>query len=199
MREVEPKTLVLFDFDGTITKGDTFVSFIVFSIGKYQSIMLFMRFFFYIIKMQFGMSDPGKVKEQIFKFAFIGKSKVEMESKGKIFIQWLYGNSNLNEEIVAKIHNHKKKNHEVCIVSASIDAWVRAFCENIEVDCLCTELEYLNNSFTGNFYTPNCNYEEKVNRILAKYDLNKFKEIIAYGNSKGDEAMFGLASTKIKI
>ncbi|KAA8711021.1 haloacid dehalogenase-like hydrolase [Helicobacter canis] len=47
---------------------------------------------------------------------------------------------------------------------------------------------------SGEFATPNCYGEQKAVRIKARYDLSRYEEIYAYGDSKGDTAMLALAT-----
>ena len=42
----------------------------------------------------------------------------------------------------------------------------------------------------------NCYGIEKVNRIKEEYDLDEFKNIYVYGNSKGDREMLNLGTHK---
>ena len=47
---------------------------------------------------------------------------------------------------------------------------------------------------TGEFKGKNCNGEEKVKRIKAHLMLSEYDEILAFGDSSGDEAMLSLAT-----
>jgi phosphoserine phosphatase len=59
---------------------------------------------------------------------------------------------------------------------------------------LCTELEVKDGILTGKFATPNCNGEEKVNRIKKAYDLSLYDEVHVFGNSPGDLPMMDLGT-----
>ena len=84
----------------------------------------------------------------------------------------------------------------IVIVSTSIKNYLEPWCKNNGFNLLCTELEVINQKLTGKFETPNCNYNEKVKRILNDYDLNSYDEIYAFGNSPGDYQMMKLANKK---
>ena len=49
---------------------------------------------------------------------------------------------------------------------------------------------------TGRLYEGNCNGQEKVNRICAKYDLANLIDSYGYGNSNGDKPMLALVNHK---
>ena len=60
---------------------------------------------------------------------------------------------------------------------------------------ICTKAKYDEQGFfTGKFASPNCNYQEKKNRIEKEIDLSLYDQIIAFGDTKGDEAMFSIAT-----
>jgi HAD superfamily hydrolase (TIGR01490 family) len=92
-----------------------------------------------------------------------------------------------------KIAWHKAQGHQVVIVSASIDCWLRPWCERNSLELLATKLEIKNAVVTGKLLGKNCYGEEKVNRIKEIYDLNAYEYIYAYGDSKGDVEMLKLA------
>jgi len=71
--------------------------------------------------------------------------------------------------------------------------WARQW--NVEV--LATRLAYEKGVLIGKFKGKNCNEEEKVKRIKNYLKLADYKEIWAYGDSPGDEAMLSMANYKV--
>ena len=190
------KTLVLFDFDGTLTKGDTFPQFIFFSQGYLRGIMGFIIYspfaFLFLVKLM----DGSKLKEKLVSYYFKGEREDVLKIMGNEFIQDLKKRDGLNELLVQKLNTYNDEGNTVAIVSASLDIWLKPFCDQNKTDCLCTEIEYVNGVCSGKLRTPNCNRAEKAIRIKQKYNLSDYSKIIAYGNSKGDEAMMNLANEK---
>ncbi|MBP7807853.1 MAG: HAD-IB family phosphatase [Bacteroidia bacterium] len=188
------KTLVLFDFDGTLTKSDTFPQFIFFSQGYFKGIMGFIIFspliFLFFIKVLSG----DTLKEKMISFYFMGQSKDVLRAKGESFIQNLIKLEEFNTSLIQKLAKAKMEGSDVCIVSASLDIWIEPFCKKHGIEYLCTELNFINGISTGKLETPNCNRAEKAVRIKQKYNLSDYSKIIAYGNSSGDKAMFDLAN-----
>ena len=193
------KTLVLFDFDGTLTKRDTFPQFIFFSKGYFKGLLGFIIYspviFLFLIKIVSG----AKLKEKLVSFYFKGEKEEELKQKGTRFIEKLIQSDSLDKNTFEKLEMHLAQNDKVCIVSASLDIWIESFCKKFNLDYLCTELQFENGTYTGNLKTPNCNNAEKAIRIKQKYNLADYSKIIAYGNSKGDKAMFDLATEIILI
>ena len=74
-----------------------------------------------------------------------------------------------------------------------LNALFQTFVEKNGMVLLCTTVRYENGVFQGDLSTPICNYAEKARRIRAAFPLESFDQIIAWGNSEGDEAMFALS------
>jgi len=192
------KTLVLFDFDGTLTRRDTFPQFIFYAVGKLKGMTGFLLFspmvFLYVLK----VIDGAILKEKLVSFYFKAKKEADLRQKGENFMD-AFIPSELNDKVIKELESHKSKGSDICIVSASLNIWIEPFCRKYGTAALCTELEFNSGICTGKFKTPNCNKEEKAIRIKQKYDLAQYSRIIAYGNSSGDNAMFGLAHEKHRI
>jgi HAD superfamily phosphoserine phosphatase-like hydrolase len=189
------RTLVLFDFDGTLTKKDTFPRFIFFTKGSFIAMIGFLLYSPLIILYGLKLISGSTLKQRLITFYFNGTSKEALYEKGNKFIETLISNNGLNAETIASLEEYKRSGAEVSIVSASLDVWIAPFCKRVQVSYLCTELDFgPDNIFRGQFKTPNCNKEEKAVRIKKTYDLAAFDKIIAYGNSGGDKYMFDLAN-----
>ncbi len=100
----------------------------------------------------------------------------------------------LRDDAIEKINWHKKNKHKVVIVSASIECYLKSYCEKNNFDLIATKLEIKNSKITGNLLGKNCYGIEKVIRIKEIYDLSDYEEIYAYGDTKGDIPMLSLAS-----
>jgi phosphatidylglycerophosphatase C len=188
------KTLVLFDFDGTLTKRDTFPQFVFFSVGYFKGLFGFFIFLPTIFLFLLKLVDGAKLKEKMVTFYFKNEKEEVFSEKGKVFIEKLIATGGFNQDVYKKFESYIEKNEVVCIVSASLDIWIKPFSEKHNIHYLCTELEYMNGISTGKLKTPNCNRDEKAIRIKQKYNLADYTKIIAYGNSGGDKAMFELAN-----
>jgi HAD superfamily hydrolase (TIGR01490 family) len=187
------KTLALFDFDGTLSSKDTMLDFILFSFGSIKSlkalIILCPVFFLYVLK----LIDNNCAKQHIFKYFFSGMSVDEIKNLGECYTnERLY--KIIRPKCIERINWHKKNNHEISIVSASLEYWLKPWSEKMGLNLISTKLEVINNKLTGNYSGKNCHGTEKVNRIKESYDLNLFDTIYAYGDSAGDKQMLDIAT-----
>jgi HAD superfamily phosphoserine phosphatase-like hydrolase len=81
----------------------------------------------------------------------------------------------------------------VYLVSASAENWLAAWCQQLNIQLIATQLEINNGLVTGKILGHNCYGPEKVNRINAKIILHDYQQIHCYGDSSGDREMLALA------
>lgn len=186
------KILVLFDFDGTITYKDSMIEFIKFSIGKTKFYfgLIILSPLLLLYKMNIIANDIAKQK--LITYFYKGYDK---ESFLKIADR--YSLKEIDKIVypksLQKIKWHQSKNHHIVIVTASIENWVKGWCDRNQFDLIATQLEVKENKITGKFSTKNCYGLEKVNRIKQKYNLSEYDLIYAYGNGRGDKEMLEIA------
>lgn len=119
------------------------------------------------------------------KLVFKGLSTQKILEKGI-----LYGTSRapiILSELYEQFVRHKE-DHDVYIVSASVDIWLLSFAKRECVKLICTQWDFSKSCFK----TPNCNYAEKKNRIISEIDLDNYDSILVFGDSAGDKAMYSL-------
>ena len=92
-----------------------------------------------------------------------------------------------------KLTWHQSQGHQIVIVSASTEYWLKPWTDAMGFDLLATQLEVKDQKLTGCYAGKNCHGDEKVRRIKAVYDLGQFDEIYAYGDTSGDKPMLALA------
>ena len=181
-----------FDFDGTLTCKDTLFDFLKFSFPKvyFFNYLIFIPLF---IVSKLKIIDAGFVKEMFNSKFLKGKSYVEINQLAQNYFEQnhqelIYSKA---DEYIKSLSNYNDK----FIVSASIDFWIQPFADYYEMGLICTKAKYDEQGFfTGKFASPNCNYQEKKNRIEKEIDLSLYDQIIAFGDTKGDEAMFSIAT-----
>jgi phosphatidylglycerophosphatase C len=192
------KALVLFDFDGTLSKKDTYIQFLFFFLGTFRALTGLVILSPYILLFYLRLISSHGLKLKMTDYFFKNQEENKLISSGKEFVEYLHLTDNLRDGLMTELKNYKAKGHEVCIVSASLDIWLKPFAERYGINYLCTEVKYVNGRY-GGFSGLNCNRREKAVRIKNEYRLEDFAEIIAYGNSSGDKYMFDLATRTVYI
>ncbi|MBQ6657728.1 MAG: haloacid dehalogenase-like hydrolase [Prevotella sp.] len=184
---MDRKRLYVFDFDGTLTKRDSLLAFIIFVRGWKTLLLTFLRYSPLLVLMKLGLYDNGKAKEKVFSACFKDMSLKTFNDYCQRFAE--ENRSLLREQAVLYIN---KVREETCvIISASVDNWVQPFFPDIRV--LGTQIEVVDGKLTGKFTTPNCYGPEKVRRLLSAYPERKDYYLVAFGDSGGDRELLDYA------
>lgn len=195
------KAAVFFDLDLTITNVDTFRYFLR---KHYILSPVRIHYSFYIFI--FGMLRKLRlISLKSFKEnALIGlkrMSKMEVTELGHtIFERNL--KKHIRAEAIKQIELHKKKGDIVYIVSASPDIYVRAFSEYLDCDgYFCTELEFIDDIFTGNINGNDLIGHEKKEKI-EEFTATKgivLKNAYAYSDHDADIPLLNIVGNPVAI
>ena len=184
-----------FDFDGTITTDDSLVKFIRFAVGNTKLIwgMTLLSPMLTAYKLKF--IPNYKAKQYMLSYFFKGISEEKfMQVANEYSLKHI--DTIVRPKAMEKIAWHKEQGHAVVVVSASIESWLKPWCDKNNIDLIATRLEIEDGKLTGKFATKNCYGIEKVNRIKEKYNLAEYSIIYAYGDSSGDKEMLSIANER---
>lgn len=191
--------IAFFDFDGTITRHDTFLTFARHARGTVRLAAAIAYSLPWIIGWKLGICSNTKAKQGLFGRLYRGVSANEFDRYCHSFISII--DEDLRPDTMARIAWHKSQGHTVAIVSASIGNWIRPWAQKHGIDCvIATEIEAsADGRITGLFGTPNCHGTEKVRRIKQLFALTDSDETWAYGDSSGDSAMLSMCTHPVKV
>lgn len=187
------QVIAAFDFDGTLTTRDTLIAFIRFTHGRCRLLIGLLRQAHWLLMMKLGLYPNGKAKEKVFAHFYYGTTHAQFTQWGRDFAN--LAETMLNSQTVKMLRQHQAEGHTVCIVTASIDEWVRPICERLGVNTiLATRIEVsANGILTGRFLTPNCYGRQKVERLLEVFPMRQSYKLYAYGDGDGDNELFAIA------
>jgi HAD superfamily hydrolase (TIGR01490 family) len=186
------RRVVVFDFDGTLTRKDTMLEFIRFACGTPRFAVGFMLYSPLIALMFAKLYPNWKAKQKIFSFFFKGWSREAFARKGEAFADRI--DSFVREDNVSKLDGYASDGATVYVISASVAEWVRPWCRRHGVaQVLATEVTSNDGRLTGEFSTKNCYGREKVDRLLAVEPNRSEYTLYAYGDSRGDKEMIEFA------
>jgi len=185
--------LVAFDFDGTLTTKDTFLAFVRFTHGLPRMLLGILRYSPWLLLMMMGRYSNGKLKERFFAYFYSGVSYEQFVQWGKEFSHM--AKAMLNTSMLKRLQWHVSEGHSLCVVSASVDEWVRPVCLKLGVDeVIATRVEVSSGGkLTGRFSSPNCYGAQKVERLLEVYSQDCLGYLYAYGDSQGDKELLEFA------
>jgi len=189
------KKIALVDFDGTITTDDSLIKFIRFVVGDVKTMWGMILLSPMLITYKLKLIPNYKAKQWMLSYFFKGVNEQQFLKVAEEY-SLKHIDTILRPKAMEKIAWHKEQGHKIVIVSASIECWLKPWCDKNDLDLIATKLEIQDGIVTGKFLTKNCYGIEKANRVQEQYNLSDYDHIYAYGDSRGDTELLELAHTK---
>ena len=186
--------IAFFDFDGTITYGDTFRHFLRFSVGWPRFIFNMLTVSPYLLLYLLNIVSRQKVKEKVISRFYQKMLYCDLKVKADAFVDSEL-DQHLRPEALRRIAWHQKQGHRCILVSASPEVYLNIWAKNKGFsDILATRLALTKHgSILGEIKGKNCWGPEKVSRIEELLGSRKEFVFYAYGDSKGDKEMLSIA------
>lgn len=186
------KRVVAFDFDGTYTLHDSLPAFLKASFGKWSYLWGLLLCLPWIVLFKLRVLRGGTAKERLIGHFVKGMPQDQFIQLGQQFKQ---AQQQLTRpEAQRAMDTALGAGDQVLIVTASVIDWVKPWFEGKDVTVLATEMEVgADGCLTGRFATPNCNGAEKWRRIVDAVPDVEQHELVAYGDSRGDQVMLSHA------
>lgn len=200
------RRVAAFDFDGTVSRRDTLVPFLVRVSGRRRFAAASTRLGLSGARGAAGaggrarvdLRDRDLVKERLLAALFAGRWERDLRRAGELYARDLLSDQ-LRPEVLGRIDQHRAAGHEVLFVSASLVYYLEPLADLLDVDAvLAVEPEVVDGRLTGALARPNVRAEQKALRLREWLDQPeegplRGVELWAYGNSSGDHALLGLA------
>jgi phosphatidylglycerophosphatase C len=183
--------LALFDFDNTITTGDTYTPFIRRTAGGARLLAGTVLLAPLLVAYRLGFLPATRLRAAMTWVCYRGRSERAVHAAGVRYAAGL--SACVREEARARLDFHRERGDHVVVVSASLDAYLGPWCEAQGFDLICTELEGRGGVLTGRVRGGDCTGEEKARRVRARYRLDDYPVVYAYGDCAEDEALLALA------
>lgn len=187
------KRLALFDFDGTITKRDTLLGFLKFVFGWTGLLRGLVTLSPLLISYALKKISNHHAKEKLLGYFFAGWSEQKFNEVCRDY-SLHHIDSLVRPQARERLAYHKNNDDRIIVVSASLENWLKPWCEKNGLEVIGTQMLVRDGILTGQFATPNCYGEEKVNRVLEFLSEKNYATIFAYGDSQGDIAMLNFAN-----
>ena len=178
-------------FDGTLCKKDSFTGFIFYALSKRHIVKQGIKLLPWIQAYYLNAYPAHAMRSKLFRAMFSNANVLELEQIAQEYATSLI--SQLNPPMLKQLRQHQALGDEVVLVSASVDVYLKHVCNLLNIDLICTQTEQINNTYTGQYTTPDCSSEQKNYEFLEKYSLDHYSVIYAYGNSIEDQEMLELA------
>jgi HAD superfamily hydrolase (TIGR01490 family) len=184
------QVVAAFDFDGTITRGDTLVPFLLSAAGPYRFLSNLVLEAPNLTAYAFRMKSNQSAKESLLKRFFEGEQVSYLEEIGHSFACERIPQM-LRSDAIAKLSWHQDNGHHCVLISASLDLYVEPWARSAGFDdVLCSRLARdENNLVIGELDGLNCFGAEKVRRLQRLIGDLANVELFVYGDSDGDLAL----------
>ena len=197
---LDPPGLALFDFDGTICRGDSILPFLLHCIrsGAAPAAQLPRAASAYLSG-RFRGQSLRRVKETTLSF-LKGMRVSDVEETARAFLRSYLTRACLPEPL-SVIQQMREHGWTTLIVTASPDCYMRVLPEFLPVSAvLATECETADGVYTGHV-GENCKGEEKVRRVFRYLEAHKAAGAVraAAGDSMSDLPMLRLAPTQLLV
>jgi HAD superfamily hydrolase (TIGR01490 family) len=195
---VPTRQVAAFDFDGTLTIGDTLIPFL----RQISGSPAFTRAVVANAPVLFSalLSDARRdaAKIAMFQRLLRGRDEQQVRDAGSHYADNIVARR-LRAGMLERLESHRNDGHEVVIVSASPTIYLDAVGERLGVDAvLATRLAVApDGRLTGDLVGVNVRRAEKVRRLEEWLDGPA--EIWAYGDSTGDRELLERADHPTRV
>jgi len=205
------RTVVAFDFDGTLTRRDTLIPFLVRVCGRAAvlraSASVGSRF---ATTLSLDMNTlRGGLKDQLLVRLLAGRPASELVLAGQRYAHQLLADR-LRSSSYQLWEHHAAAGHELVIVSASLEVYVDPLARLLGGRAgLGSRLEVVDGLLTGHLDGPNNRGPEKVRRLdewlrdtaADPRDAGDPEdvEVFAYGDSSGDDELLARADHGVRV
>jgi phosphatidylglycerophosphatase C len=179
--------LVVFDLDGTITRHDTLVPYVVrLLVRRPWQLMRLIGAVPALLLFAIGRADHGRVKAALMKATLRGRRRSELEAWTHDFVTRLLAKG-VHRRALDVIEQHRRKGDRLVLLSASPDLYVPAIARALGFDeAISTGVRWNDDRFDGELVTPNRRGQEKAHCVSELRHRHPGVTIFAYANGPAD-------------
>jgi phosphatidylglycerophosphatase C len=185
--------LAVFDFDGTLTRRDTLVPFLIAACGRRRVWTAMFRHGFVVARAIVGLGGEGAAKQALFSRLLQGRTVSSLEQDVIPGFATRLLEVGMRPEMLERVKWHRSEGHRLIVVSASPELYVRPIASELGfATVIATRLDVDGaGCITGRLVGANVKGPEKVRRLHE--EVGDVPVGWAYGNSRGDRELLALA------
>ena len=192
----QPHVLAVFDLDGTITRHDTLMPFVLGFLARHPwRLPRLITALTTIVAYLLGRTGRGELKGALIHSTFGGLTRETIAAATAAHVQAVL-RQGLFAEALERIAFHRSEGHLLVLMSASPDFYVPQLGEALGFDAtICSTLRWLpDGRLDGRLAGENCRGEEKVRQLRRLQEQGRHTVTWAYGNSSSDLPHLRLAT-----
>lgn len=186
------KVLSVFDFDGTLTRHDSFVPFLRFAFGKREFLRRMLRLVLPSLRYVTRGMTRDELKSHLISAFLTGVDAAWLSGKAAEFCERAWSRL-MRPSGLRAVASELASGAEVTLCSASPALVLRPFAQRLGVKLIGTELEIIDGRLTGRINGNNCRCEHKVFRLEAVYGALTEYRLRAWGDTRGDHELLAAA------
>jgi HAD superfamily hydrolase (TIGR01490 family) len=192
--------LAVFDLDGTITRRDTLLPYVMgFPTSATRKALGMLVLIGTLLLFMLGHRDHGDVKAAFIHLTLGGQARERVQAWTAQFIPALLKDG-VYADALAAIARHKQEGARLVLMSASTDLYVPAIGAKLGFDeVICTGVRWDGDRLDGRLVTPNRRGTEKTRCFQALLDANPGVTTAAYGNAGSDLDHMRLANRPLLV
>lgn len=184
--------LSVFDFDGTLTRHDSFLPFLWFAFGTLGFLRRLPAMGLPSLAWLFRRVSRDELKARLIGVFLTDVDACWLSARAEAYCRFIWRYL-LRPAGLRGVRAELQAGAEVTLCSASPALLLRPFAERLGVGLIATELEILDGRLSGRLLGANCRCENKVLRLQAKYGPLADYRLRAWGDTQGDHALLRAA------
>lgn len=189
----DKKILSVFDFDGTLTRHDSFIPFLRFAFGRRRFSQKMLRLAIPSLQCFRRKLTRDELKEVLITTFLAGTEEKWLQARAEAYCQ-KYWNKLMRPAGLLAVAAELSSAAEVTLCSASPMLVLAPFAQRLGVKLIGTQLESKNGVLTGRIIGHNCRCIQKIKRLEEVYGPLGQYHIRAWGDTRGDYEMLATAS-----
>ncbi len=190
--------LAAFDFDGTVSRRDTLIPFLVLASGRRRFADAWRRVGVLGARGHVNPRDRDAVKAELIRLLLAGREESELRALGSRYARDLLTEDRLRPLVLHRIRSHRLRGDTCVLVSASLVHYLDPIAEALGMDgVVAVRPEVRDGRLTGTLRRPNVRGEQKVVQLDDWLSEREIEPIVgrrsAYGNTSGDHALLRAA------
>jgi phosphatidylglycerophosphatase C len=179
--------LAVFDLDGTITRHDTLLPYVLGFLARHPRGWLGVPCVLpTLLAFALGKADQGALKSSLIRATLGGRTRAQIEAWTHEFVQRLPPRG-VFAAALERIEHHRAAGDTLVLLSASTDLYVPALARALGfAQSICTGVEWQGDRLVGRLTTPNRRGEEKVRCLQQLRARYPGRVVSAYGNAAED-------------
>ena len=194
--------VAIFDLDGTVTRHDTYVDFLLFCLRRRPLRLLTLpALASYLLVHKAGLRSNHWLKARYLGAVAGGMDRADLEVLCKLFVSRTLTN-NVKQPALNELSRLRAEGYLLVLATASFGFYVRSLAAELGFDeVLCTEAVFDGNDrLTGKLDGENCIGAEKARRISTLSSERQWADIeLGYSDSKVDLPMLEMVGRALVI